>query len=281
LPVRGNMVTDQMENRLFSIGEFSLATGLTVKALRFYHEEQVLPPAVVDADTGYRYYRVEQLEAARIVKLLRDLEVPVREIASLMAQGENQERLIEVLQRQKSALERRIKSDRQAVRKLEEFLAAERTGGTMTEVLHVQERVLEPLLVAGIRTRGKYGDCGRLFGTLFRGAGRAAAGSPMLLHFDAEYKDNDADFEACVPLKLPRPIKGASVRELAGGRCVSLIHKGPYEELGRSYERILKYVKEKGYRLAIPSREIYLKGPGMIFRGNPRKYVTEIQMLIE
>ena len=29
-----------------------------------------------------------------------------------------------------------------------------------------------------------------------------------------------------------------------------------------------------------PSREIYLKGPGMFFKGNPHKYVTEIQLPI-
>jgi len=27
--------------------------------------------------------------------------------------------------------------------------------------------------------------------------------------------------------------------------------------------------------------EVYLKGPGMIFRGNPRKYLTEIQVPVE
>jgi effector-binding domain-containing protein len=30
-----------------------------------------------------------------------------------------------------------------------------------------------------------------------------------------------------------------------------------------------------------PSREIYLKGPGMIFKGNPKNYLTEIQIFLE
>jgi DNA-binding transcriptional MerR regulator len=268
------------DNRLFSIGEFSRATGLTVKALRFYHEEGVLPPALVDADSGYRYYRAEQIEAARVVKLLRDLELPVREIATLMAHRDDRERLAEALAQQKLVLQARIKKDRQAVRKLNELLTAERTGGIMTESSDVEEKTVGPLLVAGIRTKGKYSDCGKLFATLFRQARGAAGGSPMLLHFDTEYKESDADYEACVPLKATRAIKGASVRELPGGRCVSLIHKGPYEELGRSYERITRYIKERGHRTAVPSREVYLKGPGMIFRGNPKKYITEIQMFI-
>ena len=43
---------------------------------------------------------------------------------------------------------------------------------------------------------------------------------------------------------------------------------------------MLKYVKERGYEVALPTREVYLKGPGMIFRGNPKKYLTEIQLPI-
>ena len=58
---------------LFSIGEFSRVTGLTVKALRFYHEEEVLVPAEVDGVTGYRYYADRQVETARAVKFLREL----------------------------------------------------------------------------------------------------------------------------------------------------------------------------------------------------------------
>jgi DNA-binding transcriptional MerR regulator len=41
---------------VFSIGEFSKITGLTVKTLRFYHEQQLLPPASIDDRSGYRYY---------------------------------------------------------------------------------------------------------------------------------------------------------------------------------------------------------------------------------
>ena len=42
----------------------------------------------------------------------------------------------------------------------------------------------------------------------------------------------------------------------------------------------MAYIKSKGYEIEFPTREVYLKGPGMIFRGNPAKYLTEIQILI-
>jgi effector-binding domain-containing protein len=101
------------------------------------------------------------------------------------------------------------------------------------------------------------------------------------LHYDTEYKEGDADFEACMPVKQSRPVDGVSVRELPACRCVCLIHKGPYDTLGPSYAKVLKYVKDKGYSILSPTREVYLKGPGMIFRGNPKKYLTEIQIPVE
>ena len=52
-----------MEN-LLTIGEFAEATRLSPKALRLYAEHGLLSPTRVDNDSGYRYYRTEQLHAA-------------------------------------------------------------------------------------------------------------------------------------------------------------------------------------------------------------------------
>jgi len=145
----------------------------------------------------------------------------------------------------------------------------------------VQERILPPLLMAGIRMRGRYSDCGKAFAQLGRKLGRHLAGKPFLLHYSPEYRPDDADFEACFPIRqtVASP-DGISICELPGGKCVTLLHQGPYDQMAPSYSRILQYIKDKGYHIVPPTREIYLKGPGMIFRGNPRKYLTEIQMLV-
>jgi effector-binding domain-containing protein len=145
----------------------------------------------------------------------------------------------------------------------------------------IQEKDLEPLLIAGIRMKGRYSDCGRAFGRLCRSFGRFVSGKPLLLQYDCEYHESDADFEACVPIRQKKDVEGVSVRELAGGHCVSLVHLGPYEQLKQSYARIREYVSERKLQVILPTREIYLKGPGMIFKGNPKKYITEIQFLIE
>jgi hypothetical protein len=33
--------------------------------------------------------------------------------------------------------------------------------------------------------------------------------------------------------------------------------------------------------ILMPTREVYLQGPGMLFKGNPARYLTEIQVFFE
>ncbi|MEV4625410.1 MerR family transcriptional regulator [Micromonospora sp. NPDC049523] len=67
-----------------SIGEMARASGLTVSALRFYDGAGILVPAVVDPETGYRWYAQQQLEPARLVARLRRVNLPLSEIGLVL-----------------------------------------------------------------------------------------------------------------------------------------------------------------------------------------------------
>ena len=103
----------------------------------------------------------------------------------------------------------------------------------------------------------------------------------IVVYYDGEYKEENADFEACFPVRKGASTKDISVRELQGGKCVALIHKGSYEYLSETYKKAFEYVNEKNYKTKLPTREVYLKGPWMIFKGNSKCYLTEIQIFIE
>ncbi len=282
LPFRETLRFPMKEARVFSIGEFSRVAGLTVKALRFYHEEGLLVPAYIDPDTGYRYYAPSQLETARVIAYLRGLDFPVSEIGKLLAQIREGADLLAVVERQRASIDAKIRHLRSVAVSLDKFIAQEREAVRImsTTTFKVQEKTVGPILVAGVRMKGKYSDCGQGFSKIGKNFWRHIAGKPMLLIYDHEYKETDADFEPCMPVKKAKTVEGISVRELPGGRCVTLVHQGPYDQLGRSYAKILQYIKAKGYAIDSPCREVYLKGPGMIFKGNPKKYLTEIQMFV-
>jgi effector-binding domain-containing protein len=253
--------------------------------LRFYHEKGLLAPAAIDPASGYRQYDDRNIDRARIITALRSLEFPLDDIAEILATCSEDEDVLVYLGRQKELLTKRIHQLGGAVAQLDRLILQERHSREEQKMsahsLEIEERQLEDLLVAGIRMQGRYDECGKAFGTLGRRLGRNIAGKPLCLYYDDEYREEDAHFEPCMPIRRELQIEGVDVRRLPGGRCVTLVHRGPYDELGRSYARILRYAKERGYEIKLPSREVYLKGPGMIFRGNPKKYLTEIQLLVD
>jgi DNA-binding transcriptional MerR regulator len=67
-----------------SIGEFARRSRLSAKALRLYDELGLLPPARVDADSGYRLYEPDQLKQALLIAALRQLQVPLAEIKAIL-----------------------------------------------------------------------------------------------------------------------------------------------------------------------------------------------------
>ena len=77
---------------LLTIGDFSRMTFLTVKALRHYHEVGLLEPARIDEHSGYRYYRPEQLATARLIRRLRDLDLPVEDVRTALSARDEQTR---------------------------------------------------------------------------------------------------------------------------------------------------------------------------------------------
>jgi len=68
-----------------SIGEFARRSRLSLKALRLYDERGVLVPSRVDPASGYRYYDTAQLDQARLVVMLRELQLPLAAIRELLA----------------------------------------------------------------------------------------------------------------------------------------------------------------------------------------------------
>ncbi|HEV2006795.1 MAG TPA: MerR family transcriptional regulator, partial [Candidatus Limnocylindrales bacterium] len=78
------MATDEGPDELIPIGRFARLAGLSIGALRHYGELGILQPADVDRFTAYRRYRRDQLETARTIRRLRDLELPIDEIRAVL-----------------------------------------------------------------------------------------------------------------------------------------------------------------------------------------------------
>ncbi len=266
----------------FSIGEFSLITSLSIKTLRLYHEKGILVPAEVGTSSGYRYYDQANYDTARSISVLKEFDFSLAEIKELLDACDDESDMLGQLEEKLERVQGTIDRYKDISRSIQSIIEIEKESAmNKTREFEIEEKELDTVLIAGHRMKGKYEDVGKGLGLICKKMGRHANGKPMTLYYDGEYKEDDADFEPCVPVRKGRNADGIAIRELKGGRCVSLMHKGPYETLRDSYKKVFGYINERGYRTVIPIREVYRKGPGMIFKGNPKNYLTEIQIMIE
>lgn len=265
---------------MLSIGEFSRVTRLSIKALRLYHEKGILIPNKIDVGSKYRYYQRGAVEKGLVIKKLKDMDFSLDEIKTIVRECGDDRELVKHVETKLEEVNRKLRQIEELKEALSGFL--DNTKGENMDVSNqIEKEIIPGLPVCGIRFKGRYSEVGPRFTALFKACGRYCVGKPFSLYYDGEYKEEGADIEACMAVKRAVSVEGAEFRELKGGGAVTLVHRGPYHELGRSYMRLYEYCREHGLNVLFPTREQYLKGPGMIFRGNPKRYITKIIMLYE
>jgi DNA-binding transcriptional MerR regulator len=106
---------------LVPIGRFAKLAGLTVPQLRHYDRRGILPPATRDRRSGYRYYSEAQAAAARVIALLRSVDVPLADIQELLAAPEP-ERVRRVFAEHRLRVERRLSEARAALESIDRVI---------------------------------------------------------------------------------------------------------------------------------------------------------------
>jgi effector-binding domain-containing protein len=102
-----------------------------------------------------------------------------------------------------------------------------------------------------------------------------------VLFHHCDYREQEADVEACIPVREPLGLEGVDFRRLPGGTCLSLTQSGSYTQLGNAYERLFCALNSGSHELVMPIREIYHRGPGMVSRGNARQNLSDIQLFFK
>ena len=249
-----------------SIGQFAKLTHLSVKALRHYHETAVLAPAVVDADTGYRYYEHSQAHRAHLVRRLREADMPLAEIADLLgADGDAGDRR-ERVEAHADALARRAQALADAAAGLREAL------GQNVGTLDIVRRELDPnpgLVVVErcgldvvedvcIRSFARLDDAATSSGFEVAGPGAAS--------FDDAVFESEGAVMCALPIARPSGETGSAASlpvgvvlgSTPGGVFLTAVHVGARSELGVTYSALGAHVDQLGVAAARPVVERYL-----------------------
>jgi DNA-binding transcriptional MerR regulator len=236
-----------MEN-LMPIGEFASYSRLSQKALRLYGENGLPPPAWVDPESGYRYYRVDQLREATLIALLRRSGMPLAEIRAFL-----RDPIVERLDDYERRATGEFAERRRVLRYVKRFLKEEPMYDVLTK------RVPEQPYVS--RSRRVYvRDLEPFITSTFSelGAAWGKEPAPFVLYHGPVNAEEDGPVEVCVP-------KAGGERQLPAGEVAFTRITGSqcdFPEILGAYESVYRWAKEHGREPDGPSREIYLRGPG-------------------
>lgn len=263
---------------MYKIGEFSKIVAITVKALRYYDEIGILSPAIVSEENGYRYYDHRSYEKAIYLRTLKKYGFTIKEISEVLPNVKNREDLSYYLLEKSEMLEVQIMNIKKLQKQITNEVSILEEVITMKSNQAIEKVIMPKTKIASIRVKSKYNEVGKYFSELYKVAGSKAVGKAFCLYYDGEYTEENADIEICIEVKEEVKKGEITTRELPEATCISILHIGSYDTLSSSYKVLVDYIHEHGLETYVPSREIYVKGPGMIFKGNPSKYETKIMM---
>ncbi|MFE1308920.1 MerR family transcriptional regulator [Streptomyces sp. NPDC058755] len=277
------MTEDGIVNEeLLTIGAFAARARLSAKALRLYDRLGLLAPAHVDEASGYRYYRADQVERARLVALLRQLDMPLARIAEVV--GARGTAAGDLLAAYWADVETRVAGQRT----LAEYLRG-RLSGRSSEMYDkfVVETVDVPTRVVITETRHTLADelpawISASLDRLLKAAQECGgvAGEPFVVYHSEVSMESDGPAESCVPVADEAAARawveahgraGATrVRvEPAARLAYTRIAKAQvaHPQILAAFGAVEQWMAGEGLEMAGPCREVYFAdwdaaGPG-------------------
>ncbi|MCP3820339.1 MerR family transcriptional regulator [Streptomyces sp. A3M-1-3] len=260
---------------LLTIGAFSARSRLSPKALRLYDRLGLLAPARVDESSGYRWYRTDQVAQARLVALLRRIDMPLAEIAEIVGlpgpQAAAAVATYWAAVEERITVQRAIAShlrDRLSGRKPEDMYEIKTCEVAEQAVLAVRKHLLADELPQWIpatfdRLVKAAEDCGGI------------AGIPFVAYYADVTEESDGPAEACVPVsdvaaaEAYAAVSGASSQ--SSGRSLALriepaqrfayarVNKEDvvFPRIAAAFEAVEDWVQQQGLTVTGPCREIY------------------------
>ena len=254
-------------SNLLAIGAFADAVQLSLKALRLYAQLGILPPSYVDPDSGYRYYHADQLHRARLIRMLRQIDMPLATIRRVLAASpvESQQLVLEHC----AMLEERATQARRTVQDLVAFIQQE----TPTMALEINVRTVAPQPIISITKRVKVSqldqnirDSLQALYALVEAQGGSTASAPLGIYHGPINQEEDGPIEVCLPVKSALVATGEiATRELAGGKLASVMMIGDqceFPAILKGYDLVFDGVGKHGYDATEPPREIWHSAPG-------------------
>jgi DNA-binding transcriptional MerR regulator len=248
-----------MMSVLVPIGDFSRMTHLSVKALRFYHDQGLLEPARIDPSSGYRFYDTGQVPVAQVIRRFRDLDMPLDQVRAVLTAPDVETRTKEIIAHL-TAMESRLAELQTSVSSLRALLEA---PAVRPEVEFRSIPATRALAVRGkvtVQQAWAWGTdvFGEIYGRIEQ-VGLTPAGPGGALFPAGFFELHEAELTAFVPVEGPVAGGGrATVTTIPGVEAAVMLHCGSPADSDQTYGALGTIVAERAIGIEGPIREYFL-----------------------
>lgn len=285
----GRLYTADMNQpkELFSIGGFANLTGLSFKALRLYDQLGILQPHHTDPQTGYRYYGVDQLPSARMIRVMREMDMPLATIRqvldSVSADAASPLETESLVKEYVEMRERQVEQIRGQVHQLVQLIHQE----VQPMSLKVEIKELKAQQVLSITSHVKVDKLDMVikqsldtFQQLLDDQHVESSDSPFGIFHGQVNEQQDGPIEICLPVDGKIKAKGdVTVKTLPGGNAATVMMVGAqcdFPAILGAYDAAADWIQKNGYEMAEPPHEVWHNPPV----GKPKMEGPEIRMEI-
>ncbi|AVP59846.1 MULTISPECIES: MerR family transcriptional regulator [Clostridium] len=267
---------------LFTIGEISKLFNVNIGTLRYYDEIDLFKPIFIDRTNSYRYYSTDQFEQLNTIKYLKALGMSLNTI-DYHLKKRSIDNIIELFEKQKKITEEKIKELELTKQKIQNRINQINYARQYHKLDVVREIEFEERSIVLLKEKIKSNNDLEL----------------SIRHLENRTNKNASIFNGKVGVsisidKLKNRIldeydyiflftEGERynknlIKVLPEGTYISVRFTGTHENSPVYYDKLLKYIEEKGYTIIDDSIEITLIDFGLTTEKS--EFVTEIQILI-
>lgn len=266
------------ESRLYRIGMFAQMNHVTIKTLHYYEEQQLLSPAWIDEETGYRYYTMDQMTVLHRIMALKQAGFTIEDIKHFNSTADSDA----FLRRKKAEFLAKIAELTRQIAVLDCYL--EEGGNTLETPVLI--KTIPMVTVAAMQTRIESYDV--LFDRMSEmGAEMERLGCECALpeycftcYLESGYRSENILIETCQAVAEKKEDSHlVKFKEYPQIQAACIYHRGSYSDFPRSYTAVLRYIEENGYEICGSIRENYIDG--VWNKDKEDEWLSEIQIPVK
>lgn len=269
---------EKTQDYLYRIGMFAQMNRVTVKTLRFYEEQGLFFPSVINEENGYRYYKMRQMEEVHRILALKEAGFTLEDIRKLKDCKDGTGLLLQ----KKSELLAKIAQLTLMVSKLDAYMAESGTSLLAPTRIKKIPKVICATAQSEIDSYDKLFDKMPQMGAWMEESGCICDIPEYCFtnYLDDVEKEGPIRIETCEAVtKKGKDTKDLKFKEFPEIEAACIYHKGSYKNFPKSYAIVLKYVEENNLEICGEIRESYIDGAWN--KDTEEEWLSEIQVPVK